>query len=154
MNDFDPRDSTAIRLAMAIKRLRGRLREAAVGPAGLPLSLSQLAILRRLRDEGPTTAAALAAAERVSQQAIAQNLATLKDAGLVEATPDLADARKRLISVTEAGNRLFEAAVAARNAWLEAAIAAAIAPSERPLLKEAIELLERLASVELPRSNG
>jgi DNA-binding MarR family transcriptional regulator len=152
MNDFDPRDSTAIRLAMAIKRLRGRLREAAVGPAGLPLS--QLAILRRLRDEGPTTAAALAAAERVSQQAIAQNLATLKDAGLVEATPDLADARKRLISVTEAGNRLFEAAVAARNAWLEAAIAAAIAPEERPLLEEAIELLERLASVELPRSNG
>jgi DNA-binding MarR family transcriptional regulator len=153
MSDFDPRDSTAIRLAMAIKRLRVRLREAgAVGPTGLPIS--QLAILRRLRDDGPSTAAALATAERVSQQAIAQNLTALKDAGLVEATTDPVDARKRLISVTDTGNRLFETAVASRNAWLEAAISAAIAPEERPLLEDAIDLLERLAAVNLPRSNG
>lgn len=145
-------DSTAIRLAIAIKRLRARLREAAAAsPAGLPLS--QLAILQRLRDGGPATAASLAIAEHVSQQAIAQNLAALKDAGLVAATPDAVDARKRLISVTEAGDRLFASAVDSRNAWLEQAIAASISPAELPALEQAIELLERLAEVNQPRSS-
>jgi DNA-binding MarR family transcriptional regulator len=135
---------------MAIKRLRARLREAtAASPAGLPIS--QLAILQRLRDGGPATAASLAIAEHVSQQAIAQNLTALKDAGLVEATPDTDDARKRLISVTEAGDRLFTSAVDSRNAWLEQAINAAITPAERPALEKAIELLERLADIDRSR---
>ena len=74
--------TTAVRLAVAIKRLRARLREAtSASMPGLPIS--QLTILQHLRNGGPTTAAALATAEHVSQQAIAQNLKKLKDAGLV-----------------------------------------------------------------------
>ena len=70
-------DPVALRLAMAIKRLRARLQEAApASSTGLPMS--QLTILHRLRVAGPTTAAALAAAEHISQQAVAQNLAALK----------------------------------------------------------------------------
>ena len=125
--------TTAVRLAVAIKRLRARLREAtSASMPGLPIS--QLTILQHLRNGGPTTAAALATAEHVSQQAIAQNLKKLKDAGLVQVMPDPDDGRKSLISVTDAGHRLFEAVIASRNAWLVQAIDAKIGANERTAL--------------------
>ena len=73
--------SDAVRLAMAVSRLRSRIRiEAGIRSTGIPIS--QLAVLGRIIDEGPTTAAALAAGEHVTQQAIAQSLATLKERGV------------------------------------------------------------------------
>lgn len=141
-------DPVAIRLALAVKRLRTRLQE--VGRAGTPgLPISQLPILQRLRTEGPATAATLAAAEHVSQQAMAQSLAVLKHAGLVRAAPDPADRRKSVISITDAGLALFASAIASRNAWLDHAIEATITADERPALERAIELLERLAEADV-----
>jgi DNA-binding MarR family transcriptional regulator len=139
-------DSRAIRLAVVIKRLRTSMQDAALAGA-MGLSLSELLILRRLRLEGPSTAASLAAAEQVTHQAITQNLSELKSAGLVEAAPDPDDGRKKRITVTDAGNRLFESVSASRNAWLTRIIEAAVAESELPDLDKAIELLERLADV-------
>jgi hypothetical protein len=51
---------------------------------------SQLTLLRRLIDEGPTTAAALTGAEHISQQPVAQSLTPLKAAGYVSTGPTLA----------------------------------------------------------------
>ena len=96
-------DALTVRLAVAIKRLHSRLREAALGSSGMELPIAQLAIIKRLRDGGPTTAAVLAAAEHVSHQAIAQNLAALKQAGLVRTAPDPTDGRKSLVHITAAG---------------------------------------------------
>ena len=110
---------------------------------------SQVSILRRLRLEGPATAASLAAAEHVSHQAITQNLSKLKRAGLVEATPDPQDGRKRLITVTAPGNHLFDSVNASRNAWLAHAIESTVTDSELPALDKAIELLERLAAASI-----
>jgi DNA-binding MarR family transcriptional regulator len=139
----------AIRLTMAIKRIRTRLREvASAGATGLPIS--QLAILQRLRTDGPATAASLAGAEHVSQQAIAQNLAALKRAGLVRATPDPEDSRKNRITISAAGTRLFEKALTSRNAWMVKAIEATIRPGEHAALEKTIELLERLADADVP----
>jgi DNA-binding MarR family transcriptional regulator len=141
-------ENQAIRLAVAISRLRTRLREAA--RAGLSeLSISQLAILKRLRREGAATAASLAMAEHVSQQAIAQTLARLKKDGLVQAVADPSDRRKVLISMTDAGHRLVESILASRDAWLVRAIDASVTEDERVDLDKAIELLERLADVRL-----
>jgi DNA-binding MarR family transcriptional regulator len=137
-------DPATIRLAVAIKRLRARLREAA-DTDSIALPISQVAILQHLRRKGPTTAADLAIAEHVSQQAIAQNLAMLKRAGLVQAMPDPDDGRKSLIHMTDSGDQLFEAIISSRNAWLAQAIQATITLEERPALDKAIELLERLA---------
>jgi DNA-binding MarR family transcriptional regulator len=140
-------DTLAVRLAFAIKRLRGRLREAAwAGEVELPIA--QVAVLKRIRTDGPTTASALAAAEHVTHQAIAQTLAGLKDAGLVRSAADPNDGRKSVISVTPAGNRLFESAIASRDAWLARAIGHVVSPRERAALEKAIELLERLADAE------
>ncbi len=145
MNPTPEQASRAMRLTVVIKRLRTSLQEAGLEGA-TDLSLSQIAILRRLRQEGPLTAASLATAEDVSHQAITQNLAGLKDTGLVETTPDPQDGRKRLVSVTAVGNSLFEAVIASRNAWLAYIIESTITESELPDLDKAIELLERLAA--------
>jgi DNA-binding MarR family transcriptional regulator len=140
-------DSLAVRLAVAIKRVRGRLREAAwAGEVELPVA--QVAVIKRLRNGGPTTASALAAAEHVTHQAITQTLAALRRAGLVRSAADPSDGRKSVISVTPAGNRLFESAKASRDAWLARAIGHVVSPRERAALEKSIELLERLADAE------
>ena len=138
----------AVRLAMAVSRLRSRIRiEAGMRSTGIPIS--QLAVLARIIDEGPTTAAALAAGEHVTQQAIAQSLATLKERGLVEKQADPSDGRKSLVTATAAGRELMDGIHASREEWLTQAIDAAVKPEERTLLREAIELIERIADVEL-----
>ncbi|HEY4132465.1 MAG TPA: helix-turn-helix domain-containing protein [Gemmatimonadaceae bacterium] len=138
----------AIRLALAVKRIRARFHDAWPERAKA-LPISRIAILKRLRDDGPSTAASLANAEHVSQQAIAQHVAALRAAGLVKTAPDRADGRKILVSVTKSGTKLFEAAVESRNAWLARAIASEITPKEQSALAKAIDLLERLASADL-----
>lgn len=144
MNPQSEQDSRAVRLAVAIKRIRASLREVALTDAA-DFSLAQLSILRRLRLEGAATAASLATAEHVSHQAITQTLSKLKHAGLVEAAPDPEDGRQRLISMTEMGNDLLDSVNESRNAWLAHAIEANVSDSELPALDKAIELLERLA---------
>jgi DNA-binding MarR family transcriptional regulator len=144
MPDTSSVDPPALRLAMAIARVRARLRE--IDRSGsMGLTLSQLGIVNRLRRDGPATAASLAAAEHVSQQAIAQILTALKRAGLVEATPDPADGRKCLLEVTDAGHALIGSILASRNAWLVRAVEQTVGPDERDALDRAIDLLERLA---------
>lgn len=137
-------DPLAVRLAVAIKRLRGRFREAAWA-GGVELPIAQVAVLKRLRNDGPATASALAAAEHVTHQAMAQTLGGLKRAGLVRAAADPRDGRKSVISVTAAGNRLFESAIASRDAWLARAIESVVSPRERVALSKSVALLERLA---------
>jgi DNA-binding MarR family transcriptional regulator len=144
MPDTSSVDPPALRLAMAIARVRARLRE--IDRSGsMGLTLSQLGIVNRLRRDGPATAASLATAEHVSQQAIAQILTTLKRAGLVEATPDPADGRKCLLEVTDAGHALIGSILASRNAWLVRAVEQTVGPDERDALDRVIDLLERLA---------
>ena len=140
-------DSLAVRLAVAVKRLRGSLREAAWANGG-ELPIAQLAVIKRLRSDGPTTASALAVAEHVTHQAITQTLAGLKRAGLVRSAADPSDGRKSVLSVTPAGNRLFESAIASRDAWLARAIERVVPPRERASLEKSIELLERLAGAD------
>lgn len=134
----------AIRLAVSIKRLRTRLRDAAWA-GGVELPIAQVAVIKRLRNDGPATASALAAAEHVTHQAITQTLAALKRSGLVRSEADPKDGRKSVISVTPTGNRLFESAIASRDAWLARAIESVVSPRERSALEKSIELLERLA---------
>ena len=139
--------AAATRLALALKRLRARLREESRRSAP-ELSLSQLSILQRLHVEGPATAAALAAAEHVSQQAVAQSVAPLRSAGLVGSTPDPGDRRKTLIAISAAGLELRESIIASRNSWLVRAIDTTIDDGERAALDTAIDLLERLADAD------
>jgi DNA-binding MarR family transcriptional regulator len=143
-----PTSDLAIRLALALSRLRSRLREqAGVHTAGL--TLSQLSLLDRLDSDGPATAAALAAAQHVTQQAIAQSAAGLKADGLVSTAPHPTDGRKVLITVTDAGRRLHESMRASRDSWLVGAIDTLMSPEDRASLERTVELFDRLAAAEL-----
>jgi DNA-binding MarR family transcriptional regulator len=138
----------AVRLVVAVKRFRSRMREES-GVTSAGLSASQLSIFTWLITAGPATAAALAAADHVSHQAVTQSLAGLKADGLVSVAPDPADGRKSLISATNTGRRLYESIMASRDVWLTRAIESAVAPADRATLETAIELLERLAAIDL-----
>jgi DNA-binding MarR family transcriptional regulator len=140
-------DAAAVRLAMAITRLRARLRALdRKRSRGLPLS--QLSIVHHLLREGPATASALATAQHVSQQAIAQSVVSLKAAGLVRPERDATDKRKVLIHVTDAGREVVESILASRTAWLVRAVDRTVGPDERETLERAIDILERLADAD------
>jgi DNA-binding MarR family transcriptional regulator len=151
MSDSAARPDTAqlaVRLSVAVTRLRSRLREEA-GMTSSGFTVSQLAILQRILDEGPMTAAALAAAEHVSQQSISQGVTTLKEAGLVQGRPDVTDGRKVVISLTPVGRNMFESLLASRKAWLVQALDVIVTPDRREDLETTIALLEALAGADL-----
>jgi DNA-binding MarR family transcriptional regulator len=139
---------TAQRLNQAMKRLRARLR-AESGQLATGLTATQLAVLAEVVREGPVTAARLAALEHVSPQAIAQSLAALKAAGLVHSAPDPQDGRRKLVSADPTAGALIERLLAGRASFLVRAMEAAVTPDELDTLERAVELLERLAAVEL-----
>jgi DNA-binding MarR family transcriptional regulator len=146
-----PQDSTtatAQRLHLAIKQLRGRLRiESGMHSTGL--TITQLSVLQSVVDEGPITAARLATLQHVSPQSVAQSLAVLKAAGLVRGERDPEDGRKTLISGDPSAAELITSLLTGRESFLARAIDQLLAPEERKDLEKAIELLERIAAVDL-----
>ena len=136
-------DDQALRLASAVGKLRGVLRDARWQVTDL--SITQVALMRHLEKEGPATAAALAAAERISPQAVAQQLRGLKERGFIDGKTDPADRRKSLLDLTPTGIALLDALLESREAWLARAIEETVRPDELGDLERAIEVLERLA---------
>jgi DNA-binding MarR family transcriptional regulator len=124
-------------LGMLVRRLR----------ADNAVPASQLSILSRLDRAGPRTTSALAAADRMRPQSMAQTVAELADDGLVTRRPDPDDRRQILIELTESGRRLLEQERRRREDWLSRAIADELTPAEQKLLVEAIALLRRLAEL-------
>ncbi|MEY9968267.1 DNA-binding MarR family transcriptional regulator [Streptacidiphilus sp. MAP12-16] len=140
--------ATAQRLNDAIKRLRARLRTES-GQHATGLTATQLGVLASVVQEGPVTAARLAALEHVSGQSIAQSLAVLKAAGLVHSEPDPQDGRKKLMSADPSAAELVDNLLAGRASFLARAIDQVVAPDEQQDVEKAIELLERLAAADL-----
>src|SRR5580693_3821312 len=92
----------AAELMKSMTRLRARLRSE-TAPTEMSATWSQLTTLGRIIAEGPTTTSALAQAEHVRRQSMAETIAALRADGLVTAEPDPSDGRKTLITVTEQG---------------------------------------------------
>ena len=124
-------------------RLRARLRSESRSTEGW--TTSQLSALARIVREGPLTASALAVAEHVRPQSIAEIVAALKAGNLVAATPDPNDGRKTLLSATAAGRKLVRSVTELREAWLTRAIETVIDDARRHELTKAIALLNALA---------
>lgn len=136
-------DDQAVRLAVAVSKLRGGLRDARWEVTDL--SITQVSLLRYLDAHGSATAAELAVAEHISPQAVAQQLRVLKERGYVSTAIDPGDRRKTLISMTAAGRDLLDDVLKRRESWLARAIEAIVRPEERVDLERAIAVLERLA---------
>jgi DNA-binding MarR family transcriptional regulator len=122
-------------LGQLLRRLRAEHR----------FSLSQGAVLGRLDREGPQSVSDLAASERMRQQSMAQTVSDLEGDGLVERQPDPQDGRRALVSLTEQGIAVLQAERRQREGWLARAIADDLSPEEQAVLRDAVELLRRLA---------
>src|SRR6188472_3583051 len=96
----------ASRLRVDLARVARRLRQAA--DSGLsPTQTSALASIERC---GPMTPSELATVERVQRPTVTRLLRRLEEPGLVSRTPDPADGRSTLLTVTAAGSELLASA--------------------------------------------
>jgi DNA-binding MarR family transcriptional regulator len=138
---------TALELMTAMTRLRARLRTESA-PDAMPWTWSQLTTLGRIVQEGPTTTSALAQAEHVRRQSMAETVAHLRAGGLVQSVQDPDDGRKTLISATQKGQQLISTIPAAREAWLDVAIQSLLDPGEKETLRRAAEIMNRLADAD------
>ncbi|HUB99640.1 MAG TPA: MarR family transcriptional regulator [Solirubrobacterales bacterium] len=121
-------------LGQLIRRLRAEHR----------FPISHGSVLGRLDREGPQSVSALAVAERVRPQSMAQTVGDLEGDGLVERNPDPTDGRRALVSLTATGKGTLEADRRNREGWLVKAIEE-LPASDQVTVGRAIVLLRRLA---------
>ena len=133
---------SASELRIVLGQLMRRLR------AEHSFPLSQGAVLGRLDREGPLTASALAAAERVRPQSMAQTIAELQSDGLVERRPDPDDRRQMFVELTAQGRMRIAEDRRRREGWLAREIEAQLTPEEQRVLIDAVYLLRRLTESE------
>jgi DNA-binding MarR family transcriptional regulator len=126
-------------LRVVLGRLVRRLRAESSFP------YSQGTVLGRLDREGTSSIGALATAERVRPQSMAQTVGDLEAAGLISRRPDPGDKRRTLVELTGEGRRKLAEFRRDREGWLAAAIAGELSDSERRQLARAVELLGRIA---------
>lgn len=131
--------STASELRIVLGQLVRRLRREYAFP------VAQASVLSRLDREGAQSTSALATAERVRPQSMAQTLADLEDDGLIARRRDPADGRRILIELTGRGGERLREDRRRREGWLAEAISAELTDGEQQVLIEALPLLRRLA---------
>jgi DNA-binding MarR family transcriptional regulator len=145
----DPGTSPAEVLAADLHTLAGklkrRLREQA--SAG-DLTPSQTAVLMRLDREGPATVTSLARLEGVRPQSMGATVAGLETLGLLKGSPDPADGRQTILSLTPACREKIRSGRAARNEWLLRTIQSKLTGDEQRELAAAIRLLGRLVDTD------
>ena len=139
--DLESRQLAAA-LRVSIGLLLRRLRQI---PADGELTLPESSALVRLDRGGSATAAALARQEQISPQSMGATLAALEARGLVGRSPDPADGRRVIMSITTAGRRVLNNRRNARVEQLARALSADFSAAEREQLLAAAPLLERLA---------
>lgn len=122
-------------LGQLIRRLRAEHR----------LPLSHGAVLGRLEREGPQSPSQLAVAIRVRPQSMAQTLSELEADGHVTRHPDPGDRRRALVVLTDAGRAALQVDRRQREGWLATAIADDLSADEQSILRDAVELLRRIA---------
>ncbi|MGV4988421.1 MarR family winged helix-turn-helix transcriptional regulator [Streptomyces sp. NRAIS4] len=131
----------AAELRLAMGRIVRRLRQAhGVGD----VTLSGVSVLARLARTGPDSPGSLAELERVRPQAMAGTLAGLEQRRLVSRTPDTADGRRAIVSITDEGRTVLEQRRSESVARLVHALDA-FTPQERQALSDVLPLLDRLA---------
>ena len=132
-------------LAAQLRLMVARLNRTLLKKAGAnQLSLSHTCVLIRLEREGPNSVSELARAEGMRPQSMSEIIAELDTAGLIRGTPDPADGRRTVISLTDAGWDAIKLSRAERQDWLVHMIGAKFSTAELKQLLATMELLARL----------
>ncbi|MET8146409.1 MarR family transcriptional regulator [Sphaerisporangium sp. NPDC005288] len=124
-----------------ISRLRRRILNASQAE---DITLGQASVLARLSGEGGITASELASAEGVRHQSMTATVTSLAAMGLVERSPDPADGRRLLITLTAEGHRRVEEGRQARTEWLAGRLQDRCTEQERQAVIAAMAVLQRL----------
>ncbi|MBI3970361.1 MAG: MarR family transcriptional regulator [Chloroflexi bacterium] len=109
------------------------------------VTLAKLNVLGHLQPVGALTAGEIAALERAQPQSLTRVLAELEAEGLITREQDQADRRRSILRITPEGTRELVRNMRRRDVWLASAMASALTPTERELLKLTAGLLDRLA---------
>ncbi|HVT70936.1 MAG TPA: MarR family transcriptional regulator [Trebonia sp.] len=132
------------RLRVAMGAFNRRSREAS---SQGDLSSSQLTALSRLDRLGPLTTAELARVEQMTPQAMGTTIAGLVNLGLVQRGSDPADARRSIISLTDAGQTAIREGRNALADRVAEVLTSSFTAEEIVVLAAATPLIERLADV-------
>lgn len=124
----------------AVTRLARQLRTQR-GEAGLPAISA--AVLSNLQTE-PRAPSKIAAAERVTVQSLTAPLRDLQTAGLIVRETDVADARRSMLRLTEAGAVALRDEMRRRDQWLTEALSG-LSDLEVEIVRLAALVMERLA---------
>jgi DNA-binding MarR family transcriptional regulator len=122
-------------LGQLVRRLRSENR----------LPLSQGTVLGRLDREGASGVSALALAERVRPQSMAQTVSDLERDGLIVRRRDPSDGRRMVVELTASGSETLQAERRQREGWLARAIVEQLSAKEQAALRDAVAVLRRLA---------
>jgi DNA-binding MarR family transcriptional regulator len=114
------------------------------------LSLSGLGILGSLNRSGPLAATKLAVEERLQPQSLTRLMADLQRLQLISRKRSETDRRELIIAITAKGRKVLLEDIAARRAWLEMAMTAALTPREREAMLSASAVMMKLAASEPP----
>ena len=140
---------SAARLRLAITRTARRLRKEAAGE----LSPTSAATLATVEGHGPLPPSEVAEIERIRRPSATRSLRCLEDAGLVRRTPDPADGRSSLVSVTAAGRERLRRLRGRKNAYLARRMRD-LPPTDVEALERAAEILERIQESERQAVEG
>ncbi len=111
---------------------------------GRTISVGKIGVLAYLSKHGQTSASTLAAAEKISPQAIANAVRELESLGLVARTPDEQDRRRIWIELTDAGRERLAQERSNGLDWLEHAIAERLTNEEKKTLDSVVPILRKL----------
>ncbi|MGN6326992.1 MarR family winged helix-turn-helix transcriptional regulator [Pseudolysinimonas sp.] len=128
-------------LRLLVQRVARRIRS---NRGDESMSDSQLGVLFLLDKIGDASPSRLAEHERVSPPSMNRTLNGLEERGLVRRTPSPDDARKVVVSITEAGLELIRETRRLRTAWFSRQLAALDA-EERAALEAVVPVLRKLA---------
>lgn len=131
-------------LASELREVLGRLIRRLRAEHRFPLSHG--AVLGGIDRRGPQSVSDLAKAEGMRPQSMAEIVSDLEADGLVERRPDPNDRRRALVQLTGQGRSALHADRRAREGWLAQAIERDLSKAEQSALRDAVELLRRLAS--------
>lgn len=138
-----PSSPNPMKLIGLVNRTYARVVDAPLREVGF--AMGQLPVLVALKLHGPLPQAELVRMARVEQSSMAQLLARMERDELVRRTPDPADGRSRLISLTENAARRLPKGRSVMEAASEMALQGLTAPERATLML----LLERvLANLE------
>ena len=133
--------------ATAVRNAVGMIKRRSHDSSDSVLSLPEASVLSRLDRNGPDTTAGLARWEQITPQAMGSTVAGLEDRGLLRRSPDPADKRRQLLSLTDAGTKLVGSVRDAATERYAKVLGEHFTAEEIADIRRTATLIERLAQL-------